>query len=127
MWRGECWTRDTSEFHRGAAECSLSDILEPLPPYECYSTEQIPQWFKGELQRRTYGHHVSFHFLSGLRASSMEISQFLLGRARIHMRVLTVRECERLMGLPDGWTWPGIALSETPLLFQSLSGSEKAS
>ena len=114
-FRGACSTASISESPNVAVACSLSDILETLtPPYECYSSKKMPQWFLGEIERRTYGHHVSFHFLSGQRASSMEIFQFLSRHVRIHLRVLTVTECERLQGLPGNWTLCVIAPSEMP-------------
>ncbi len=103
-WHGVYLTRNSSEWLNGADVCSLSEVLEGLPAYECYSTKEIPQWFTGELDRRTYGHHISIHFRSGRRASSTEISRFLSNRARFHLRVLTVKECERLQGFPDQWT-----------------------
>lgn len=123
-WRGGCWTLNTSEWPNAAAACSLSDVLEDLYPYECYSTEKMPQWFSGELERRTYGHHVSFHFRSGLRASSTEISRFLSRNARVHIRVLTVKECERLQGFPDEWTLADIADAGTLSAPTSSSGLE---
>lgn len=103
-WAGACLTQDTSEFPSTAAECSLSEVLESLYPYECYLSTKMPQWFIGEFERRGLGHHISAHFLSGQRASSTAIFRFLSQNARIHMRVLTVRECERVMGFPDDWT-----------------------
>lgn len=125
MRNGKCSMLVVSEFPSKGEDCSLSDILEPLPPYEHYSTKNIPQWFKGELERRTFGHHVSFHFLSGLRASSMEIFQFLSLYAAIHLRVLTVKECERLMGFPDDWTLLGTKHSGMPSSGKSRNGSEE--
>lgn len=110
-WAGEFSTRRDSEFPNGDDGCSLSDILEPLYPYECYT--EMPQWLKGEFERRKMGHHLSAHFLSGQRASSTEIFQFWSDHAPIHIRVLTVRECERLMGFPDDWTLLDTEPSET--------------
>jgi site-specific DNA-cytosine methylase len=122
-WRGEYLMLNTSDSPNAGVACGLSEVLEDLYPYECYSTNQLPQWFTGELERRTYGHHVSFHFHSGLRASSMEISRFLSAHAQIHLRVLTVRECERLQGFPDDWTLCDTGRSATPFQFKLSNGS----
>lgn len=57
------------------------------------------------------------------RAPSTEIFQYLSRHTRIHMRVLTTIECERLQGFPDQWTLPDTTPSATPLSRKSQSGS----
>lgn len=57
VWRGECWTVDSSESPRDAVECSLSQVLEASVPAKYYlSNKAIAGMLRRSLQYQRSGY-----------------------------------------------------------------------
>lgn len=96
-WRGELWTRDTSESPNDAVECSLSAVLEATAPARFSLSARAAS---GILRRASRRGKV---LPQALEKALQEIGGLQTSQSQ-SVRRLTPTECERLMGWPDGWT-----------------------
>ncbi len=69
-WPGACWTLDTSESPNDAAECSLSDILEPSVPSRFYLSSKAAAGILRRAERR--GKTLPEHLSAALSAVATE-------------------------------------------------------
>ena len=146
VFRGEYWMQNSLEHPSAVEERTLSQVLEPSAPLKYYlSGEQIQSLINRATERGTSlppammkAYRAQISFLSSTRAlaeeqargrreKAIEMMEKLILSTPAATRMLFVRrmlpsECERLQGLPAGWTEIDTELSETPSVSPSSNG-----
>ena len=107
-YRGELWTLATSESPSDAAECSLSQVLNPTAPARFSLSARAASGILRRANRRgkvlPAALQTALESLAQSPDDSAKESIAPLTNLSSSVRRLTPTECERLMGWPDGWT-----------------------
>jgi site-specific DNA-cytosine methylase len=140
VWRGECWTVNSSESPKVASGCSLLEVLETSVPQKYYLSKKAVIGIIRRAQRDGRSAHVLIQEVENgttrrLKRLSLQLSELQKvvkglrdisltqlqqdnvelkddqGR-EITLRKLTPIEKERLQGFPMNWTHPGDLLLE---------------
>ena len=94
-WRVERLTRSMPELLVQGAACSLSEVLEPTPPDDCFLTSSA-----------SANYYLTQNFAQvRSRCAWVGMGDYpLSGSGNVCLRKLTPLEQERVMGFPDNWT-----------------------
>jgi len=111
VWRGACWTRNTSESPKGAVVSSLWQVLDQTVPAKYFLSAKAAAGILRRTLKRKHGQKLPPMLTDVLSQISTQANQDGVSGPRTPQggtsswaRRMTPVECERLMGWPDGWT-----------------------